>query len=456
MIQKIKKILLSKDDLFYKILLITIGIFFFFFVGEDKGYVLQKDSPSYLEGDMAVGIMPIYPGFLKFQKCIFGEDRFLDATMIVQGIVAIFCSIYLAEILGRVIKLKKRQITIIYILSFLPYAYSLPQNVVSHEIMTEALAFPLLYLYYSLILEGILNRNIKKINISVILLIVLLGLRKQFLFLFFVNIIVYLWYFLSQRKVQKRLLMYGISLFAILGGVVIIGSINFPKVWSVFDGSQIVDALIGKTIYVSDIDDIELFETEELKGAFESLYSFAEEGERLLEYAENYNGERWVHVTEGMNQITANSWPILYDYCSKNSIEYEYIESIQTELMCTLLIHHWDDLIIIFGDLIMQSLVSAVFIKKTEWYTACKIIAMLIYILGVILRLLCRRSKDQTRSVCIVFDLTMLILLSNIFILNLIFMGLQRYVVYTFGLFYIALYLMFMKLREKESSIKIN
>lgn len=447
---KFKRIAIENQNTLFKFLLVLIGFLFFFVIGREHGYVLQRDSEAYLEDGISVGVMPIYPLFLRGLKFLFGDPFFLYAAMIIQGIFAILCSSLLASFLAERFQLKKGQFLIVYVLSFLPYAYSLPQNVVSHEIMTESISFSVFYIYFILLADGILERNSKKLHISCFALLILLGLRKQFLFLLAVSLIVYIWYFLKVGIISKRLLTLISLSVVVLTAILILAANLSPKLLDVFDKSQIIDALIGKTIYVSDETDVELFETEDLKGAFQTLYEYADQDKKLHKYTDEYEGEKWIHITEGMNYTTANCWRNLYHYSLEENIEYEYVEEMQTDVMFILFMHHWLDLLVVFVELAMQSLISAIFIKKAEWYAICQTITCMIYFGAFVLRWICKKKFAQERKIYEIFDLTMIILLSNVFILNLFFMGLQRYVVYTFGLFYIALFIMFIKIWENK------
>lgn len=452
--QKIKSVLTENQNSLFKFLLVLIGFFFFFLLGRENSYILQKDSAAYLADALSVGVMPLYPLFLRGLKCIFGDPYFLYVTVIVQGILAILCSVLLTNFLARKFHLKKWHVLIVYILSFLPYAYSLPQNVVSHEIMTESISFSVFYIYFILVADGLMEKNCRKLNISCIILLILLGIRKQFLFLTVVSFVVYIWYFIKVEKITKKMLALASLLVAGVAAAMIMAASAFPKLLDVFDESQITDALIGKTIYVSDETDVELFETEELKGAFLTLYEYADQDKKLHKYADEYEGEKWIHITEGMNYTTAECWRNLYQYSLEENLEYEYVEAMQTDIMFILLVNHWLDLIVVFIELAIQSLISAIFIKKSEWYVICLTITFMLYLCGFILRWICKRKLVKDHKVYEIFDLTMIVLLSNVCILNLLFMGLQRYVVYTFGLFYIALFIMVIKLWENKEIMK--
>ena len=158
-----------------------------------------------------------------------------------------------------------------------------------------------------------------------------------------------------------------------------------------------------------------------------------------------------------MNHSTANCWRNVYEYSLEAELPYEMVESMQTDIMFVLFMHHFKDLLIVFGELVMQSLISAIFVKKAEWYVLCQIITLILYVSGFILRHISKKKLSDVDSVCTVFELTMLILGSNVLILNLLFMGLQRYVIYTFGVFYISLFVMFIKLWEnKRDSITVQ
>ena len=82
-------------------------------------------------------------------------------------------------------------------------------------------------------------------------------------------------------------------------------------------------------------------------------------------------------------------------------------------------------------------MVAAIFFQKESFYTICIIITILLYGYGIFVAVINRKNS----KVVDFYKITMLILIINVCFLNILFYGLQRYVVYTFGIYYISLFL---------------
>ena len=65
----------KKQELYLAFLLIVIGILFFFFLGE-RGYVLQKDSETYIKSHYGTTVMPLYIFYIDCLRFIFGEKKY--------------------------------------------------------------------------------------------------------------------------------------------------------------------------------------------------------------------------------------------------------------------------------------------------------------------------------------------------------------------------------------------
>ena len=134
---------LDKSKKIYYLLLNVIAIIYFFMIGEN-GVVLTKDSPGYigLQGSLPAGYI-IYPAFVRFLISIFGEKLGLTSMWVVQSLLAYITAVYVTEWIRKRFNLSCSLSLMIFSLSILQYAYTLPEYVATHEIMTEGLAIPL-------------------------------------------------------------------------------------------------------------------------------------------------------------------------------------------------------------------------------------------------------------------------------------------------------------------------
>lgn len=130
---------------------------------------------------------------------------------------------------------------------------------------------------------------------------------------------------------------------------------------------------------------------------------------------------------------------VISEYCKKENMEYGRYIGIY--LTSTLFKHHlWDYFKMTFI-VCAQSLVVSIFIQPTKIYMLCWCIAFGIYMSTIFLLIYSKKicCSAQCRIPMLI---TGTVLLGNVVITNIMFYGQQRYVVYTFGFFYISLFIL--------------
>ena len=106
------------------------------------------------------------------------------------------------------------------------------------------------------------------------------------------------------------------------------------------------------------------------------------------------------------------------------------------------ILEHWDKYIALTSQLVIQSLVVSVFYHPESAYKFGYIISFMIYIFGCCLAFVSLRKKACKIEYIIPFFISMLVRLTNALATNVVFMGLQRYVVYSFGCYYFSIIIM--------------
>lgn len=428
------------------IIMLIIGIFFFFLLG-NKGYVLLKDSEVYTNGYYGTTVMPLYILFIQILKNIFGGELYLYVAVFIQGLTAIFTSLILANYVYKIFHLEQWQRVIVYLLSFLPYAYSLPQEVATHEIMTESIAFSLFYIYFMLFYNSIIHLKWLQMIGVLLINILLTGFRIQFILLIPIVGIGFIIIYFDQKRIPKKWILYIVLPILII--CILIFSVvrqNYSRrQLNFFDGTQVADALLGRAIYISEQSDVDLFQDEDLKEAFTVLFNYADKEKMRYAYINEQNDLRWHHIISGVNYTTRSSWENLVKFCELKGYDYTVSEQFQTDIMLPIIFEHFDDMCSNFMELTAASMMAGIFLQKDSIYTLCIFATVFLFLFGIAIAILDRKEK----STIIFYLLTMLILLFNIMLLNILFYGLQRYVVYTYGLYYISLFLMLRDLWNK-------
>ncbi len=445
-----KRINIDKNEIFSWCCIAILGTFFFFFLGE-KGTILCKDSTQYLQYTNFNSVMPTYPLFLLLLKYIFGEILYMDYVFIFQGILAFVSSLFVTKTLQKIYHLKSIEIILVFVFTLAPYAYTLPEHVSSHEVMTESLAFPIFYLWFITILKSFLTRKLKYIINSSILLVILISLRAQLLLLLLVYAFL-MFYFVKiavkhnermKRIFKKILILFLLVIFTI--GVMFGVRQKIAETNSEENASQLVNAFLGKMLYLSEKNDAEYFESEEMKEIFQQLYSRIDDKRQRLQYSDR-GLLLWDDISYCANDNMKIGIDVIYFYYREKKPDLSYYEIMplsevaKTEIVKTLFIHKLGDLIYIYLWMLPSGFLSMVFIQKRSIYTLCTLYGALFYIFYLLV--LYYSYKKDMRNEKVIGELTIGISALNVLVTNVILYGMQRYLVYTFGLMYISVYLM--------------
>ena len=140
------------------IVLILIGIFVFFIIGEEVP-MIARDTGAYTTISQSDAVMPIYPMFAYACRTLFGEYAYIS-MVIIQGVLAIFCTLYFTHFVQTECKLNNIMTVVVYILSLIPFLTYLPEANISQIILTEGLALPLSYLMIVFIAKGFIKSRL--------------------------------------------------------------------------------------------------------------------------------------------------------------------------------------------------------------------------------------------------------------------------------------------------------
>lgn len=443
------KTLLKKDYKYisYMVILIIIGSVFFFLIGE-RGYILEKDSAVFLEDSLSYQYF-IYPQFLQFCKKIFGKEYYLQWVSNIQGLISLSVSLITTEYFRKNYKLSYVWSILIFICTFGPYVYSLPQYVSSHSIMTEGLAFPLFYLWMICALQLYLKKkNIWFIPLFFITLT--MACTRTQLMLFFLVYFVIMFerigtYIYNKLKGDNRKIFIKI--------VILMGIISLflgVKVFLVFLHNniypQMTDAVAGRIFCATEESDVERFEGRN-RDLFRGIY---DEIERMKSRKGYFRSgiRQWEDIVVATNENTKMLGWIIRPYYPE--IETVQLNDVKGQLAYTMMLGHWNDYLSMTANLMLQSFVVSIFIHPEQAYTLGYIIAILLYVLGIASMVWSKKRYKLENKYIFPLALTLLVIIAMCTITNVLFMGLQRYVVYPFGFFYISLILIYIGVRRRK------
>jgi len=228
------------------------------------GPVMHPDSPSYKNMDprRSAG----YPFFLYIFR-IFGEGH-LHAASIAQIIFNLTAIAVLMRFLQKIFGLNG----FLLLLFLPPLWYGMNRYYYPGEISTEALAFPIFIFVAVCFFRGILNKDYKMMLTAMIINVLLVLVRAQFLFMYPVFLLGLLHIYLTDRNAETLLRYAGILLLLYPATNLIDRSYHYA-----FHGKFISSPFSGNGIatnafYIAQEEDYRLFEDETTQKLFKEIY----------------------------------------------------------------------------------------------------------------------------------------------------------------------------------------
>lgn len=453
----------------------------------ERGYVLWKDSPAYLAFDGRSGIVPLYPLFLRINKLIFGEAVFLYMVVAEQTIIAVVCIVAFTEFIRRRFHLSYlASYPVVLFAAFMPFTTNYPLSISNHDIMTEALAYPFFYLYMICFLKSIFDKKYRDVVMMVLVSTVLALTRTQLQLVGVFNaaaLFYMLWMKGRNDSIKKQIGRAIVNLF-LSGLIIVVGEVLFlganamgqSCIASMNQALQPADEgeskasaveeeemsktdeaavsvgnvtnqyghlIIDKAIYEIEEEDYLLFEDEQMQELCKAIYQEADDRQRRYVYARD-GLWMWEDIMEGIGSgthVTEEAWRV---YCSENP-DTILTYSAVNQIALVLLKEHFGRVVYHMLCMMPQGFICTVFFQKAEIYLLCHLITLFIYISAILLVIWAYRRKEIPRRYpefllgCIVINVFFVLIQS------IMFFAIQRYLVYCFGIFYIAYYLLFVK-----------
>lgn len=459
--------------------MLILGALFYFIPGE--WISMQGDSLPYLEERGRQGILPGYPAFLDFFRSLMGEESFLNGVVIAQSLLAIACTFLFVLILQKQFRLKGWECILLYLATMLPFSIYLPESGITHQIMTEGITYALFYLYFITVLKTVWTLKIRWYAGSVLMAYILGLIRSQMLFLQAIGLLLLIWIVFRrcQGSFFKKTLLLGMT--AVAGVVIAFGSYKLIYATVAFDNARILEkaqesdtaevkgstilvteAENTETFYISQVteekvpeqfdsvivtrgffeadrEDVVLFEDEMMQQIFLKTYELANENECLHHHLKSglYMWEDLVH-----DQMPAfvDQAVIAFDEANPGVRTRSYA-SIVRELGLRVMFRHFGRFLYHGIRLMMPSFIATVFFQIRPIYLLCHFVALFIYLFAILGSAWAGKHQGE-RSIIEFVMTTVLTMVVMVVILNLVFIGLQRYVVYGMGIFYCSMYLL--------------
>ena len=434
------------------ILLIVLEAFYIFFAVFD-GYKVFTDTVSYTS--MHESREPIYPLFLALFRLIFKEDFYLNVVVVVQGMLMALAIYVLCKYLVKEYELNEKYaylFSLIYILiSLLNRFVASKASMYMNGIMSEGLAYPLFLIFIRYLLEYLNHFDKKSFIKALALSFILVSIRKQMYVSLALLLISVIYVNVVNKNIKKMFISLIVSLLVVAGGFKVFDYAYISALYGV-NTTHTSDGrfLAAMIIYCSDREDGELIEDETVKTLYYDIWDTCNEKGYLKINGDNSSWSKRVdHYTSSIDNIQLRTmWLKMQDYV-KQTIGYNIqmemiIDGYLSIIINSLLIKVLPDLI----GTVIDSFFAGLMITVSAENFIFGIYAIIIYALYI--GLMIANEKKRSVKVMHLSSLVLLSILGNVLLVSTMIFCQTRYTIYNMGLFYIALIIMFLNVRNKK------
>ncbi len=484
-------------------LLLFIFLSAFFLIAGHSGAVMFDDSGSYMRLRWQEGVMPVYQVLLLFNQWLFGDTLFLWAVVIEQTFLAVFSILILEETIRKQFGLLPIEGILICIPALYPYTIEMPMAVMTQAVLTEGISYSLFYFFLNLLLKTVWRKSYGWFCGAFGMTLFLAATRPQLQILFGVCGVVFLYLVCmkGRERKHKKWIVYlpsglvGCLLVSLCGLILVSGMVRGYRVMMQNDhpfyqfglrvqqpeefqrlqeeeqqrtepesveekpladkgyrGSQYVTLIFSRGMYEADYDDVALFEDSVIKGLYLALYETADAEKLRYAYAEE-GLWMWKDVVGGIGKIGTVCDRVPSEYYVQYApeiIKSQEYSDIRLSSLCqiglTLIRVHFGRFLYHTLVMLPQAFISTVFFQFAPLYMLCHLITAFLYLSALALMIWgywdVRARKEEAEMMALVLGTNLV----TVLVISLVFFGQQRYLVYTFGPFYIALYLLFRQL----------
>jgi len=244
--------------------------------------VFYSDSSRYLNGSL--NNPPLYFIIITLMQSIFTT---LNSVIILQTLLVGFGIVFFIKNISKYFNLNIVTKIVVAIFLFLPILEFY------NHLLTEALGYAFSLFFVSFVIRLIYNFNIQNLVLSSIFVIALLLIRNQFIFLYPVILLLYLGIIFIHKSKKKLILLTisFISIFFIHNSLI---SLNKYIKQDSLENRPFINNNAGPfnfifidSIYISSIQDIEIFKDENLKKTLAKIFQEIEGQKASIKH---YNG----------------------------------------------------------------------------------------------------------------------------------------------------------------------
>lgn len=434
-------------------------IVFFLFGQGVTWYAMGGDTEAYyIYFGHHIEAKPLYPLFFHVLNLLFGDGLYLYAASVIQMLIAVYCIILFVRFLGKRMELDNISIVIIWIASLFPFYLLLPEDPIPHVLMTESFTYPLLYLYIVIVLKGIFDNRHKYFYFSALFAILMTMIRGQMLFLAAVSLVSYFYTLIknSVKKAEKeqlrtvagRMAVFCIFLLLCVKGEGLLTAGYERLFFHAPKQDYSAQTLVQKALFCSDRENEELFSDEIEREIFKRTYEGMQQMETTYEFSTGDLWD-WKHTTASFGADSYLVQDVIEEVLteqgqwSEDAIEQEnQVLYYSRQLIGKLMKKNILRCLKVSIGMMPAGFVSTVLMHKAAIYGLIHAATLFLYIAAVVGSVLFSRWKGYLLKETEYMLLIVLTAAINVVSSNLIHFGLQRYLAYTVGMFYVGGYLL--------------
>ncbi len=454
------------------IILFIICIAFYLFFYAIDGVIICVDSPSYIR--QYIFREPVYPSYLALMRMIFGpsEDIYLSYAVFFQCLLTGFSTYIFIRFIGNRFKLKFWEtgfITLICLgVSLICRFLAGRGSMYSNCIMTESICIPLFLLFTRFITEYLLDHKRKALIWALAVSLILVSTRKQmFITLILIPcVIIYVCIKKGNASFIKNLLRGSLTSLVLVclilksnKGIEYIYSYSLrEQVSSHFNDNRFLTTVI---FYTAERDDASLIDDPDLRSLFLDIYDLCDDEGSMMHSAKGGPLARADHFADHYDMIQIDHmWPIFEYYASDKLndpdpvIRESYVDEISRKIAMSILPKRIPRMDLVLGCNVAKGLCNTV-AKSGIVFVPFVIIIYLIYIWAMVF--LKKKAENRAADPEIMFgSYSLLSVLINVLTVSVVIFPQVRYTIYNMPVFYTALFVMIIKVKEELYGKKEN
>lgn len=211
-----------------------------------------------------------------------------------------------------------------------------------------------------------------------------------------------------------------------------------------FVTSQYVSLVFSRGMYEADPEDVELFEDEVERGLYTALYQAAEEREERYTYAAA-GLWMWRDIAGGIGNVGKICLWIPSEYYAQNYPEIiasdHFSDTRNAHLQhigFTLIKAHFGRFLYHTLMMLPQAFICTVFFQIKPIYLLCHLVTLFLYLSALALMIWGYADRKADHRCAEFMALVLGCNVVMVIIISLVFFGQQRYLIYNFGIFYVA------------------